>query len=320
MQVKSYHIPVLVKEVLDNLNLKPNGIYVDCTVGGGGHSLEILKKVPDIKLYCIDQDIDAIRYAKIRLLGFKNQVLFFNENFKNFRNRLALEKINKVDGILMDIGVSNYQISTPERGFSFQYDSQLDMRMDKNSEITAFKIINEYDFEDLVRIFSEYGEERYSKRIAREIISYRQHQLIERTKELSDLIERVNPEKHPVLKSKTKARIFQALRIEVNNELDILNQTLKDAISMLNPHGRLAVISWHSLEDRIVKQFFIDQAGVCTCPNDLPVCMCKRKKRINIITKKPLVPTKEEVIRNSNARSAKLRVAERVALNRLIEE
>ncbi|MCK9329958.1 MAG: 16S rRNA (cytosine(1402)-N(4))-methyltransferase RsmH [Candidatus Cloacimonetes bacterium] len=314
MSLSDYHIPVLVNEVIENLKLQNGGIYVDCTVGGGGHSFEILKQSSNITLYCFDQDEEAIRFAKKRLIPYKNQVMFFNENFQNFRNRLALERVNKVDGILMDIGVSNHQITADNRGFSFQIDSKLDMRMNKNDLKSAYNVVNEYELDDLVRIFKEYGEERFSKRIANAIIRYREQQEIISTKDLAKIIDSVNPVKQAVLQNKTKARIFQAIRIEVNNELLILKQALNDAICLLNPGGRLAVISWHSLEDRIVKQFFVEQVGQCTCPKDLPVCMCNKQQRINIVTKKPIIPTKEEIMVNSNARSAKLRVAEKLSL------
>lgn len=312
MLKEEYHIPVLKDEVCQLLSLKKGGIYVDCTVGGGGHSYHLLKAEPSIKLYCFDQDEEAIRYAKKRLIEFKDRVYFFNENFKNFRNRLALEKVDYVDGILMDIGVSTHQISSAKRGFSFQFDGALDMRMSKSSDKSAYNVINEYDVNDLSTIFFEYGEEKFSKRIAQNIIKYRESKTIDSTKELSDIIENSIPKNQITLINKSKARIFQAIRIEVNNELDILKQSLKDAVSCLNDKGRIAVISWHSLEDRIVKQFFTDESGLCKCPRELPVCMCDNKKRLNVITKKPVVPTDLEIKENTNARSAKLRVAERV--------
>ena len=312
MEEKQYHIPVLVEEVIDYMALKSEGLYIDCTVGGGGHSLALLKKNPSIKMYCFDQDSDAIRQAKRNLLDYKTQVTFFNENFLSFRSRMALEKINKVDGILMDIGVSNHQISEAGRGFSFMLDGALDMRMNKNSSFTAHELVNTYSLEALLKVFWEYGEERFSKKIALSIVNQREIAEIKTTKELADIIEKSIPLNQKMIINKSKARIFQAIRIEVNKELEILSKALKDAVNLLKPGGRLLIISWHSLEDRIVKNTFKEEYGECKCPKELPICKCNYRSRLKIITKKPVIPSAVEIKNNSNARSAKLRVAERI--------
>ncbi len=312
-----YHVPVLVKECIDLLQLRAGGIYVDATLGGGGHSHAMLDFCSDIQLYVFDQDPDAINYAKVRLQDYKNQVHYFNENFENLRNRLALERINKIDGILMDIGVSNYQISESSRGFSFMHDADLDMRMDKQRDLTAEQVVNELSQDELKKIFFELGEENLSAFIAKEIVYRRTIKRISRTRDLADIVETCVRKStkgyiEPSNITKSKARIFQAIRIYVNDELNLLSKTLKESVSLLNNGGRIAVISWHSLEDRIVKQYFVEEHNPCTCPKDLPICLCGKKPRLKIITKKPIVPGVDEISDNSNAKSAKLRVAERI--------
>jgi len=311
------------------MNLRDGGVYVDCTVGGGGHSKAMMIANPSIKLFCFDQDDEAIIAGRKELRKLENgnhlypplkkggeatgRVRFFRENFKDFRTRLALEKVDKVDGILMDIGVSNHQISDGKRGFSFMQDSKLDMRMDRRQKLSAYEVVNKYNYEDLCRIFFEYGEERYSKRIANNIVKQREIKDIKTTQELAEIIEATQctgGKTKELIKS--KARIFQAIRIEVNKELDVLRKSLKDAIRALKPKGRLVVISWHSLEDRIVKESFLHASGGCNCPVELPVCECKNKVRVKILTKKPVVPSEKEIEMNSNSRSAKLRAVEKV--------
>ncbi|MCL2063673.1 MAG: 16S rRNA (cytosine(1402)-N(4))-methyltransferase RsmH [Candidatus Cloacimonetes bacterium] len=322
MTEKAFHIPVLVQEVIENMKLKPEGVYVDCTVGGAGHSHAMLSVEPSINLFCFDHDEEAIQTAKNRLKEYKSQITFINDNFKNFRSWLALRKINKVDGILMDLGVSNHQISESSRGFSFMENGILDMRMDRKIDTNAFKIVNNYPFEELYKIFHIYGEERYSKRIAQQIVEKRKISEIKTTQELANIVENSVPDKSKVSLIKSKSRIFQALRITVNKELEILLPSLKDAISALKTGGRLLVISWHSLEDRIVKECFRDEASDCRCPISQSLnippkpkghqsCACQHKKRLIIITKKPITPMDSEIQKNSNSRSAKMRVSER---------
>lgn len=316
----TYHIPVLVNEVIDFLQVKPGGVYVDATLGGGGHAYQILTKADNVKLYGFDQDQDAVNYASDRLKAFSNNIKIFNKNFIDFRSSLALEKINYVDGILFDIGVSNYQITNPDKGFSFMEDSPLDMRMDKNSELTAEYIVNNYSLDELKKMFFEFGEENYSAYIANAIVYHRNNSPISRTSELSKIIEKSLSnlsDKHSVEvnTTKSKARIFQALRIAVNNELGVLESALQDAIYSLNTGARLVVISWHSLEDRIVKQLFQKESTNCICSKEIPQCICNHKALVKILTKKPVTPTEEEVNQNSNARSAKLRVVEKLGRN-----
>jgi len=313
----SYHIPVLVEEVLAYLQIKDNYVVMDATLGGGGHSYQMLSSAKNVRLYAFDQDQDAVEFASERLKEYKESIQIFNENFKDFRSRLALERVNYVDAILFDIGVSNYQISNPEKGFTFMEDSPLDMRMDQKAELTAEKIVNTYTVEELKKIFFEYGEENYSAYIANAIEYYRKEKAITRTSELSRIIEKslLNLSgKHniEVNTTKSKARIFQALRIEVNNELGILEGALLDAIYTLRPGGRLAVISWHSLEDRIVKQLFQKESTGCICSKEIPQCVCNHKAQVKVITKKPIIPSEKEIAENSNARSAKLRVVEKL--------
>ena len=334
-----FHTPVLVEEVVTNINLKKNGIYVDCTVGGGGHSHALLSREPSIRLFCFDQDKEAIKFSQKRLISYEKQIVFIQDNFINFRSWLALNKISKVDGILMDIGVSNHQIMDSERGFSFMKDGNLDMRMDngkgkmKNGKriIENGKwVVNNLSEDELSKIFYLYGEERYSKRIAHNIVEKRQISEIKTTKELAEIIEIAVPDKSKLSLTKSKARIFQAIRIRVNNELEVLAHGLKEAICSLNAEGRLLVISWHSLEDRIVKECFKKEASDCDCPIIIKsppssteassgttwrrqtVCQCNHKKRLKIITKKPITPSEREISENSNSRSAKLRVVERI--------
>lgn len=302
------HISVLADEVIENLNIKEDGIYVDLTLGKGGHSKKILEKLSNKgRLIGLDQDQDALNAAKENLKDFSN-VSFIKSNFENIDKVLEDLGISKIDGALMDIGVSSYQIDNKDRGFSYMNDGPLDMRMDRENELTAAKVLNEYPTDQLVRIFSSYGEERYSKTIARKIVERRAEKPFESTFDLRDLIQKTSRsnEPHP------EKRVFQALRIEVNRELEVLEKTLEKVIDHLDIDGRLCVISFHSLEDRIVKNTFNDLAKDCICPPELPVCVCNHKAKIKIITKKPIVAKKEELDKNSRAKSAKLRVCQRI--------
>lgn len=302
------HKSVLLNETIENLNIKEDGIYADLTLGKGGHSKEILKKLsPKGLLIGLDQDKDAIEAARENLKDFSN-VLYFNENFENIENVLDEAGFNRIDGALMDIGVSSYQIDNGDRGFSYMKDGPLDMRMNEDNELTAKQIVNDYSLDELWEIFSKYGEERYSKTIAKAIVDYRKMHEINTTLQLRNIVMKsVNTnEAHP------EKRVFQALRIEVNRELEVLENTLEKIVDHLNKNGRLCVITFHSLEDRIVKNKFKEMSKKCICPPDFPVCVCNHEKKVKIISKKPILPKKEELKVNSRSHSAKLRVCERV--------
>lgn len=309
MTNKKYHVPVLLKECVEALNIKDNGIYVDTTLGGGGHSKEILKSNKNIKLYSFDRDSEAINYAHELLSTFGERSVLIHSNYDQLRTQLALKKVKKIDGILFDLGVSFHQITDPERGFSFSKDGKLDMRMDNRDTVTAYQIVNEFSVEELSKIFFEYGEEKKSKVIARKIVQQREIKKIETTGELSSVIDQVI--KGPA-RVKSKARIFQALRIYINGELESIKKAIKEAVDILNPGGRIVIITYHSLEDRIIKQFFKYEEKSCICPSNFPVCICDKKSRLKIITKKPIIPTEDEKNINPQSRSAKLRIAERV--------
>lgn len=304
------HVPVLLQECIEGLWIKPNGIYVDGTLGGAGHSSEIVKRISEKGLLLgIDRDEEAICVAKERLKNFSN-VQFVHNNHDKMKEILAELEISAVDGILLDLGVSSYQLDEKNRGFSYMQESQLDMRMDQSATLTAKKVVNTYAEEKLASLIYEYGEEQFSRRIARNICEYRKTKEIETTAELVKIIEKSVPRKkeqgHPA------KRTFQAIRIEVNDEIKPLYQTILDSIEMLKPHGRLCVITFHSLEDRAVKNAFLEAEGKCTCPPGLPYCMCGAKKLGKIITKRPILPSKVEMQTNSRSKSAKLRIFEKI--------
>ena len=307
-----HHIPVLLDEVIENLNIKENGIYIDGTLGGAGHSKYILNKLSSGVLIGIDKDIDAIKISEKRLLEDKNsktKVILIHDKYENIKDILYKLKIPKVDGILLDLGVSSYQLDVKERGFSYKEDGHLDMRMDQRQEKTAEIILNLYTEEELSNIIFEYGEERYSRKIAAEIVRIRQNSPIKTIKQLTDIIESVIPfNKKEGNRSK---RTFQALRIETNDELKNLGKTIEDGIKLLKDGGRMLVISFHSLEDRIIKQKFIELEGRCICPKDLPICSCNPISYGKIITKKIITPSKKEIEQNRRSHSAKLRVFEK---------
>ena len=306
------HVSVLLNECIDNLNIKENGIYVDGTLGGGGHSLEILKKLSkDGLLIGIDQDEDALKAAKNRLQNFDN-VKYVHSNFYNVESVLNNLEIEKIDGILMDLGVSSYQLDTCERGFSYMQDAALDMRMNRENPISAYNVVNEYEEEELFRIIKDYGEEKFAKRIARFIVENREKKPIETTLELVEIIKAAIPAKARREGPPPAKRTFQAIRIEVNSELSILNKTIEDAVNKLNKGGRVAIITFHSLEDRIVKIKFKELATSCTCPKEFPICVCGGKAKVKIISRKAIEPSKEEVLENPRSRSAKLRVIEKL--------
>lgn len=308
------HKSVLLKESIEGLNIKPDGIYVDCTLGGGGHSSEIIKKLSEKgSLIGIDQDIDAINAAKKKLesLNFKN-IYYVNENYRYISQIISRLGIESVDGIIMDLGVSSYQLDEKDRGFSYMHDAPLDMRMDKEGALTAFDIVNKYSENELFRVIKEYGEEKFARRISRNIVSAREIKPIGTTLELVDIIKKSIPAKFRREGPHPAKRTFQAIRIEVNNELNVLDDTLKDAVDVLKKGGRIAVITFQSLEDRIVKNNFKKLENPCTCPKDFPVCVCGKKPVVRIVNRKPIEPSLEELEGNPRSRSAKLRVAEKL--------
>ena len=305
-----YHIPVLYYETLDNLVINPDGIYIDCTLGGGSHSEGILERLSDKGLLIsIDQDTNAIEYSKKRLEKFGSKWKVFKGNFENIDTIAYMAGVDKVDGILMDIGVSSKQLDDPERGFSYRYDVKLDMRMNTEQKISAYDVVNTYSEEQLSKIIFEYGEERHARKIAKLIVEERKSSPIEKTSDLIALIKRAYPErasKHPAKKT------FQAIRIEVNRELEVLENAMSKAVELLKVGGRLAIITFHSLEDRIVKNKFKDLATACKCPKDIPICVCGGVKKFEIITKKPIIPIDDELKNNNRAHSSKLRILERI--------
>ena len=306
------HVSVLLNECLDALNIKEDGIYVDGTLGGAGHSSEILKRLSkNGRLIGIDQDADALKAAGIRLQNFDN-VTFVHNNFYNIKQILDVLDIEEVDGILMDLGVSSYQLDTGERGFSYMKDAPLDMRMNRDNELSAYEVINEYSEEELYRIIRDYGEEKFAKRIATFIVNAREEKNIETTLELVEIIKNAIPAKARREGPHPAKRTFQAIRIEVNSELSILNRAMEDGVSKLSKGGRMAIITFHSLEDRIVKNKFRDLAVACRCPKEFPVCVCGEKAKVKVITRKAIEPSKEEVEINPRSRSAKLRVIEKI--------
>lgn len=303
------HVPVLLNETIEGLGIKENGIYVDCTAGGGGHSGEILKHLTTGKLISIDQDPDAIQTLTERFKKNENSIIVMG-NFGNMKDLLQLRGVGRIDGALFDIGVSSHQLDTASRGFSFHEDAPLDMRMSQ-SGITAEELVNTLPFEDLRKIIFEYGEEKYANSIARGIVSRREQSPITTTLELAETVKANVPQKarrdgHPARKT------FQAIRIAVNDELTVLEKGLDDAFSMLSKGGRLAVITFHSLEDRIVKQKMAEWCRGCTCPKDFPVCVCGNKPKARLVTRKPVCANETELLRNPRARSAKLRICEKI--------
>lgn len=305
------HKSVLLEETIDGLAIKPNGIYVDGTLGGGGHSYEICKRLTEGgRLIGIDQDEDAIAAAGKRLEEFGDRVTIVRSNYCNMQQVLAELGIDKADGIVLDLGVSSYQLDTVDRGFSYKYDTELDMRMDRRQTLTAKEIVNTYSEKDLFRIFRDYGEDQFSQNIAKHIVKNRQEKEIATTFELNEIIKAAIPAKFRTNGHPSK-RVFQAIRIECNKELDVLRESMDTMISMLNPGGRLAIITFHSLEDRIVKSAFRKNEHPCTCPPEFPVCVCGKVPLGKNVYRKPILPSKEEQEWNSRSKSAKLRVFER---------
>ena len=308
------HISVLLEETIENLNIKENGIYVDGTLGGGGHSLEIVKKLGKSgKLIGIDQDEQALKAAKLRLKDYQDKTVFVKNNFVHIDKVLEDLHIEKVDGVILDIGVSSHQLDEGERGFSYMKDAPLDMRMDQDQELSAFTVVNEYPKEFLTEIFYKYGEEKWSKRIAEKIAEERQDQKIATTLDLVEVLDHAIPKKvQRQIQGHFAKRVFQAIRIEVNQELRVLEEVIPKVVERLKPGGRLCIITFHSLEDRIVKNSFKELNKDCICPPEIPVCVCDHRRKVKIITRKPIEAMETEKENNARSRSAKLRVCEKV--------
>ena len=313
MSIEFSHVPVLLNECIEGLNIDPTGIYVDCTAGGGGHSSEIAKRLTTGKLISLDQDQDAIDVCRERLSVYGERSILVKSNFSMLDQVLKDLNIDRIDGVLMDLGISSYQIDEGERGFSLRFDAELDMRMDRNMPVSAYHVVNEYPQERIKEILYEYGEEKFAPQIARHIVERRAIAPIRTTFELADIVRRSMPEKAIRKEAQHPAkRTFQAIRIEVNHELDVITPAIKAAEAHLNPGGRIAIITFHSLEDRIVKNAFADLAKGCTCPPSFPVCVCGNKPRVSLVNRKPILPGEEELERNSRASCAKLRICEKI--------
>ena len=306
-----HHVSVMLDEVIEGLNIKEDGIYVDGTLGAAGHSLEIVKKLGTGKLIGIDQDKNALLKSKQVLGKYLDKVSLVKSNYSNIKNVLHNLNIEKVDGILLDLGVSSHQLDEGERGFSYNKDAPLDMRMDQDSDLSAWEVVNQYSKEELTRILLEYGEENWAMRIAEFIVTEREKEPIDTTLELVTVIKKAIPKKVRMEGHHPAKKTFQAIRIEVNRELDVLKDSIEEMASVLKPGGRLVVITFHSLEDRIVKEKFRWLYKDCTCPPEFPQCICDKKREIEIITRKPIVPRKKEIEENPRSRSAKLRIAEK---------
>ena len=311
------HYSVLRDETIEELHIKPDGIYVDGTLGGAGHSYEICKRLSDKgRLIGIDQDEDAIAAASKRLEEFKDRVTIVRSNYSDMKNVLRELGIEKVDGIVLDLGVSSFQLDTPERGFTYRSeDAPLDMRMDNRNPLTAKDIVNTYSEMELFRIIKDYGEDRFAKNIAKHIVKAREKNPINTTGELNEIIRAAIPQKVRATGGHPSKRTYQAIRIELNHELDVLQDNLDDMIDLLNDEGRICIITFHSLEDRIVKSNFKKNENPCTCPSNFPVCVCGNKSKGHVVTRKPILPSDEELEVNSRSKSAKLRVFEKRTKN-----
>ena len=307
------HYSVMLTECIEGLNIKPDGIYVDCTAGGGGHSIEILKRLKTGKIISIDQDDNALEACKKRFVGYEKCSLLVKNNFSNLEQVLNDLNINYIDGVIMDLGVSSHQLDTAERGFSYNSDAELDMRMDPLSPFSAFNVVNEYTEQQLKEIIRDYGEEKFAHLVAKAIVNKRQASPIKTTLELAEIVKSAIPiaaarkeAQHPA------KRTFQAIRIEVNHELDVINPAIDTAVARLNPKGRIVIMTFHSLEDRLVKTAFNDYSQGCKCPKDFPICVCGNKPKLKVITKKPITASQKELNENSRSKCAKLRIAEKL--------
>lgn len=308
------HYSVMLYETVDGLDIKPGGTYLDCTLGGGGHSEEILKRLQKVggKLYCIDRDDDAIAVAGKRLAPYGELFTIIKGNFGDAAELLKLNGVESIDGAIADLGVSSFQLDTPERGFSYMHDAPLDMRMSKGEGKSAYDVVNGYSEKQLRDVISLYGEERFASKIAYFIVRARSEKPIETTFELNEIIKFAIPSKNRKDGPHPSKRTFQAIRIEVNGELDVIPKAIKELFLMLNPGGRLSFISFHSLEDRLIKHNFLEFTKGCTCPPDFPVCVCGNKATAKVITKKPILPSETELLENPRSRSAKLRILEKI--------
>lgn len=306
------HKSVLLEETIEGLNIKPEGIYVDGTLGGGGHALEVVKRLGDKgRFFGIDQDEAAIEAASERLSDYRDKITLIHDNYENAVLRLREKGISGVDGIVLDLGVSSYQLDTIERGFSYKYDTALDMRMDRRQPLSAKEIVNGYSQKELARIIRDYGEDKFANNIAKHIVAEREKEEIKTTFQLNEIIKGAIPARMRETGGHPSKRTFQAIRIECNRELEVLKNSLEEMIAFLNPGGRICIITFHSLEDRIVKSAFKKQENPCICPPEFPVCMCGRQPLGKVITRKPVTPTEKEQERNSRSKSAKLRIFER---------
>jgi len=309
METGFSHYSVMKNEAIEGLAIKPDGVYLDCTAGGGGHSLEIVKRLENGKLIAVDQDPAAIEAAGRRLSEYSDKVRFARSNFSEIESVLG---DTRVDGVLIDLGVSSYQLDTPERGFSYNHDAPLDMRMNPDAAFTARELVNNYSEQELRRVIRDWGEERFASRISSFIVDERERRPIETTFELVEIIKKAIPAAARDKGPHPAKRTFQAIRIEVNRELDIIEPTIRSLAPLMNSGGRIAIITFHSLEDRIVKQTYQSLASGCTCPSDFPICVCGKKPTFKIITKHPIVPGEKELEENPRSRSAKLRIAEKI--------
>ena len=307
------HVSVLLNETIEGLNIKPDGIYADGTLGGAGHSFQIASKLNSLgRLIGFDQDEDAIKASTERLKKFNN-VTIVRSNYRNMKEELNNRGIEKVDGILLDLGVSSYQLDTVSRGFSYKEEGPLDMRMDNRNEVTARDIVNNYSQGDLFRIIRDYGEDKFAANIAKHIVMNREIKPIETTTELAEIVKAAIPMKFRKQGGHPAKQTFQAIRIELNSELSVLKESLMDMIDLLNPNGRICIITFHSLEDRIVKNIFKEAEDPCTCPKNFPTCVCGKKSKGKVITRKPILPSEEELKLNLRSKSAKLRIFEKIA-------
>ena len=306
------HIPVMLEECIEGLDIKPDGTYLDCTLGGGGHSLEIVKRLTSGRLFAVDKDVEAIASAKQRLRKYEDKITYIHDDFKNALERLDELNMDKLDGVLIDLGVSSYQLDNGQRGFSYNVDAPLDMRMNTEQYLSAYNVVNEYDEESLANIIWQYGEDKLSRRIAKNIVEYRQKQEIKTTGQLAKIVEESYPAKLRWKFGNPCKRTFQAIRIEVNGELKDLDKAVTDLSLRLKEGGRICIITFHSLEDRIVKRAFVELNKECICPPHQPICTCNKRRDVEIITKKPITASDDELAQNSRAASAKLRIAKRV--------
>jgi 16S rRNA (cytosine1402-N4)-methyltransferase len=311
-----HHVSVLGEEAVDWLQVRPGGVYVDCTLGGAGHSLEILSRCgPDGRLIAMDQDLEAVEQARIKLQAYGDRVVVVHSNFRYIKSVLSSFGFVSVDGVLFDLGVSSPQLDRAERGFSYHLDGPLDMRMDRTQPLTAYQIVNEWEEEELARIIESYGEERFAKRIAARIVKERSRGPIQTTGRLAEIVKEAIPAPARREGPHPARRTFQAIRVAVNDELRALEEAIRASVDVLSPQGRISVIAFHSLEDRIVKQVFSELSKDCICPKEFPVCRCHHRALLRVLTRKPVTPGKEERDINPRARSAKLRVAERTAIS-----